>query len=99
MTTPIFCCASIEGFKNRTIDHEDKFRKFLAWAKFPKNSELDIAATPSSAGTAYAIQVVRQVNYGPIDFKRYFLIDAAGHGVTGVSEKVLIDSNFQKLNT
>jgi hypothetical protein len=46
----------------------------------------------------YVIQLVRQVNYGPIEFKRYFA-RMEGTAFVEVSERDLIAGNFKKLNT
>jgi hypothetical protein len=45
--------------------------------------------------------LVKQVNYGPIESKRYFIVNEgadAEKAFIEVPEKWLIDANFQKLN-
>jgi hypothetical protein len=96
----VFCCSSIQPFKPRIIDHEQKFRTFKAWAERAGstsansvNSDISIL----SNGSPYVVQVVRQVNYGPIESKRYF-----AHGsdtYLEVTEKDMIDANYEKLNS
>lgn len=52
--------------------------------------------------SAYAVQVVKQVNFGPLESKKYFITSAATDGeekFTEVSERGLIDANYKKLNT
>jgi hypothetical protein len=49
----------------------------------------------------YAIQVVRQVNYGPLESKRYFIpVKTEGKDeFVELVEDDLIQANFQKLNS
>jgi hypothetical protein len=94
----IFCCVNVQRYKNRTLAHETKFRAFMAWASFPKESTIvssDIA--PAATSVTLAIQVVKQVNFGPLESKRYF-VQTSGEFVE-VTEQWLIDANFEKLNT
>jgi hypothetical protein len=55
-----------------------------------------------SSGLSYVVQIVRQVNYGPLESKRYFTKaaeeDSEGSFVE-VTEGNLIDANYQKLNS
>jgi hypothetical protein len=83
-----------------TLLHESKFTTFLRWAEYPRSSEINTA--PSLDSAPYAIQFVRQVNYGPLESKRYFVVNeggSEGDAFVEVSERWLIDANFQKLNT
>lgn len=82
--------------------HEDKFRAFMAWAGFPREA----STTSSGVGERvdltetrppFAVQLVRQVNYGPLESKRYFILDGGNDG--GFVEDDLIQANFQKLNS
>ncbi|CAG8971532.1 hypothetical protein HYALB_00005428 [Hymenoscyphus albidus] len=66
----------------------------------------DITAVNPSAllseSSAYAVQVVRQVNYGPVKWKRYFAADETDEGGDAYEEVVemdLIEANYEKLNT
>jgi hypothetical protein len=92
----IFCCSSIQPFKPRTLSHEPKFRTFMAWAAHPTSATVASDA-PDASGVTFAIQVVKQVNYGPLESKRYFVL--RGEEFVEVDEKWLVDANFEKLNT
>lgn len=50
--------------------------------------------------SAYAVQVVQQVNYGPLESKRYFVSGDGGRGTNfyEITEGDLIQANFEKLN-
>ncbi len=47
----------------------------------------------------YAIQLVRQINYGPQESIRYFIPPNEGPGFTEITEDDLVASNFEKLNS
>jgi hypothetical protein len=95
----IFCCSSIQGYKNRILSHEPKFQTFMAWASYPKESSAVSSKTaPTSTDITFAVQLVRQTNYGPLDNKRYFITGSDGAFVE-VTEQWLVDANFEKLNT
>jgi len=56
---------------------------------------------PSDDSSAYAVQVVRQVNFGPLESKRYFLATKdldGGVDFHEVTEGDLIEANYEKLN-
>lgn len=103
----LFCCSSIAPYKAQRIDHEQKFRDFMSWATSCSSSSPTDVPTSDLAKADYIVQLVRQINYGPIESKRYF---AHMGGVTSssgtqypdyveVTEQALIDANFKKLNT
>ena len=92
----IFCCSNITPYRSQILVHEHKFREFLSWGSHPKESSVEEASSTPTDG-AFVIQVVRQVNYGPLESKRYFVKVASGEFVE-VNEKWLIDANFEKLN-
>ncbi|KAI4651546.1 uncharacterized protein J4E79_009026 [Alternaria viburni] len=95
----IFCCANTQGYRNRILSHEPKFKTFMAWATYPKESDIMSSDTaPSATDITFAIQVVKQTNYGPLDSKRYFVTGSDGAFVE-VTEQWLVDANFEKLNT
>jgi hypothetical protein len=97
-SSTLFCCTSIQGYKSMTTSHEHKFKEFMAWAKHPRESTQ--ASEPrdlTSPPTSHVIQLVRQVNYGPLESKRYFV--PIGERFVEVAENDLIQANFQKLNT
>lgn len=96
----LFCCSSIAPYKAARLSHEDKFSTFMAWAEYPRSEfptgDENIMAnyTPS-----FAIQLVKQVNYGPLESKRYFVpVEGNGAEFVETTEQALIDANFQKLN-
>jgi hypothetical protein len=75
----------------------------MAWAKFPKESTATNLETPNSdMASLFVVQLVRQVNYGPLESKRYFVMDpnhGAGETFVEVHEQWLVDANMQKLNS
>jgi hypothetical protein len=99
----LFCCSSVRPYKNQFISHESKFRTFMAWAEFPKESNIVISDTPTSnTDSLFVVQLVRQVNYGPLESKRYFVMSpnfTAGETFVEVREQWLVDANMQKLNS
>jgi hypothetical protein len=44
----IFCCSRAQPYKNKTLPEESTIRTFLAWAEYPKQSEVD-ASTPDAS--------------------------------------------------
>ena len=69
----LFCCDAAQPYRPQYLNHEPKFNTFTTWATYPK--------TPSPSGNkvdldelkpAYVVQLVRQVNYGGLESKRYF---------------------------
>lgn len=80
------------------------FTAFMQWASFPKACELPDEAsgtvTMADANPEYVIQLVRQVNYGPLESRRYFArVETGDEKLIEVTEKDLIDANFKKLNS
>ncbi|KAF5679192.1 major facilitator superfamily transporter [Fusarium heterosporum] len=94
----LFCCSGIKPYRPQYLTHQSKFNNFISWASFPKESSPDEAwpdTTPS-----YAVQLVRQVNFGRLESKRYFV--PTGPDETSfieITEQDLIQANFQKVNT
>lgn len=79
MSSPIFCCNDIKPYRPQYLDHETKFTSFKQWAAFPTKSS---PATPNvntggsninNMAAPFAVQLVQQVNYGPLMSKRYFI--------------------------
>jgi hypothetical protein len=91
----IFCCPNTTPYKSRTLSHESKFQTFTSWAQNPKTSSIGTFPDPSSV--TLAIQLVKQVNYGPLESKRYF-VESGGEFVE-VAKQWVVDANFQKLDT
>jgi len=98
---PIFCCTQIIPFKPARTDHDAKFTTLLSWAKGADTvpDVDDNIMNLLEDNTSFVIQVVRQVNYGPLEFKRYFIKAEAGDEFLEITEKALIDANFEKLNS
>jgi len=105
----LFCCGNIQPFRPKIIDHELKFRSFLEWARYPRSTKIadvidDNGGTqnPSESNWQYAIQLVQQVNYGPLESKRYFVPTAAlndQRAFLEITERDLINVNFAKVNS
>jgi hypothetical protein len=101
MSSTLFCCEAVKPYRPARLIHEPKFTAFHAWAVFPRASAPPIAehVDLNKIEPSYAIQLVRQVNYGPLESKRYFIPakDQVGCFVE-ILEDHLIEANFQKLN-
>ncbi|KAF2812416.1 uncharacterized protein BDZ99DRAFT_266245 [Mytilinidion resinicola] len=102
----IFCCSQVGPYKSRFLNHESKFQEFVQWAAFPAASSVeeqkDVVLLLSELGYPYVVQVVRQVNYGPIESKRYFVVTKGKDGkepFVEVTEDHLIQGNYEKLNS
>lgn len=101
----LFCCNSIEAYRPQYLSHQAKFDAFMAWASYPRgctvSDDEDANVDLVELQVPYAVQLVRQVNYGRLEAKRYFVPAAVetGGGFTEVKEDHLIKANFQKLNT
>lgn len=102
----IFCCPlGPKPYRPQFISHEAKFQAFLRW--MPAAQEAPTSGTTegkrilSDDSSAYAVQVVQQVNYGPLESKRYF-VSGDGESRTNfyeIMEGDLIEANFEKLNS
>jgi hypothetical protein len=106
----IFCCSSLAPYRHQFLDHESKFTSFKDWAAFPKTSSIEPregnSTNPLSEGipSTYVIQIVRQVNYGPLESRRYFASCSTAGGMgtepfVEVEERDLIEANFEKVNS
>jgi hypothetical protein len=101
----LFCCPSgPKPYRPQLLSHEAKFEAFLRWIPAAQEASTDGSTEGrtilSEDSSAYAVQVVRQVNYGALESKRYFV---SGDGGTGtnfyeITEGDLIEANFEKLN-
>lgn len=100
----LFCCGAIQPFRPQYLQHQSKFTAFLHWANFPKTS------TPYSIGgegtdldelkPEFVIQLVRQVNYGPLEATRYFArVLQLEESFIEVVEQDLVNGNYKKLNS
>lgn len=95
----LFCCDSIKPYRPQTLSHEPKFVQFMEWTKStteaaPPTGSVDLV----ELAPEFAVQLVRQVNFGPLESKRYFVRTEADKFIE-VSESDLIQANFQKLNS
>ncbi|GLA66423.1 hypothetical protein AtubIFM55763_000342 [Aspergillus tubingensis] len=94
----IFCCPSIHPYRPQKLDHEDKFEAFMQWTKLASSPTLDLASVRADT-VPYAVQLVRQVNFGPQESIRYFAPAGTGSQFVEVAEGDLLDWNFEKLNS
>ena len=94
----IFCCSTISPYRPRQLDHESKFKIFLRWAGLQTTSLIPIDGSLVSSAP-YAIQLVRQINYGPQESIRYFVPASNGSDFAEAIEDDLLTSNFDKLNS
>lgn len=98
----LFCCSSINGYRPQILQHQDKFNTFMRWAGFPRSSSPKSHGEGTdldALGTTYVVQLVRQVNYGPLESKRYFAFVKDSGEFVEVVEGDLVNANFQKLNS
>ena len=95
----LFCCTNLQPFRPTKVDHELKFTSFMRWGKKYQNGTT-LSSTSSAESFTYAIQLVKQVNYGPLESKRYF-VPATGilQDYVEIKEKDLIDADFEKVNS
>lgn len=102
----IFCCSSPSPCRPAHLTHEAKFSPFIAWAKGSGSSPSAVSASffqgPDKM-PPYAIQFVRQINFGAIEAKKYFVpyseVPGSRVDFVEVTEQDLIAWNFQKLNS
>lgn len=99
----LFCCVSVKPYRPQYIEHQAKFNRFMAWATFPRDAapkaDGDQKTDLSDLKPDYAVQLVRQVNYGPLESKRYFIPVEGTDEFIEIVEDDLIQANFQKLNS
>ena len=101
----LFCCSNIKPYRPQVLAHEAKFRAFIQWAAFPRESAIQHSANESNKlaqlDNPYVIQLVRQVNYGALESKRYYAAveaENAEQQFIEVTEADLIEANYKKLN-
>ncbi|KAI0538352.1 hypothetical protein GGR58DRAFT_309563 [Xylaria digitata] len=93
----IFCCSSIKAHRPARLDHEAKFDHFIRWTESDPVAPANGSSLVSDA--RYAVQLVRQVNYGPQESIRYFIPVDNNSAFLEVTEDDLLSANFQKLNS
>ena len=69
----IFCCSSITPYRPRQLDHEAKFGAFIRWTGIQTTSSVPVNSSSLVSGALYAVQLVRQINYGLQESIRYFV--------------------------
>ena len=94
----IFCCSSISPYRPRQLDHEAKFRSFIHWAGLQTTALVPVDGSLVSSAP-YAIQLVKQINYGPQESTRYFSPASNGSDFAESAEDDLLDANFEKVNS
>ena len=94
----LFCCSSISPYHPRQLDHEAKFTTFMRWANLQTTSPVPVDDSLMTSAP-YAVQLVRQVNYGPVELIRYFVPASNGSHFAEATEDDLVESGFEKLNS
>ena len=94
----LFCCSSISPYRPRQLDHEAKFTTFMCWAGLQTTSPVPVDDLLMSSAP-YAVQLVRQINYGPVELIRYFVPASSGSDFAEATEDDLVESDFEKLNS
>ncbi|KGO43421.1 hypothetical protein PEX2_000280 [Penicillium expansum] len=95
MATHPFCCTTIQPTKPPNPDHEQTFTEFTKWG-LTTIGNLTGSTDPSEASVC--IQLVRQVNSGPIESIRYFVASDTHGSFEEVPEDGIVDANFVKMN-
>eukprot|EP01053_Blabericola_migrator_P009397 Blabericola_migrator_1__9396@NODE_5073_length_882_cov_216_202454_g3211_i0_p1_GENE_NODE_5073_length_882_cov_216_202454_g3211_i0NODE_5073_length_882_cov_216_202454_g3211_i0_p1_ORF_typecomplete_len149_score16_76_NODE_5073_length_882_cov_216_202454_g3211_i036449 len=94
----LFCCKSIAPYRPQHLTQEAKFNSFLSWAK-SIGGPVEMAKL-QDVQSPFVVQLVRQVNFGPVESKRYFAcIDQALKRFVEVPEEELRLSKLTKINT
>lgn len=87
----------MKPYRPQRLDHEQKFSQFMQWAKFASATPCD--ASFLTADAQYAVQLVKQVNYGPQESIRYFIPTNNNTKFVETTESDVIQANFKKLNS
>lgn len=93
----LFCCQAIKPYRPLRLDHEGKFDRFMQWAKHASSDPSDSFLLNSNM--EYAVQLVKQVNFGPKESTRYFAPAKGDSGFIEITENDLLEANFEKLNS
>ena len=103
MEDNVFCCSYLQPYRSETLDREAKSTDFISWAKRASLSTSSATGNTTPCGTElypYAVEVVRQVNYGPLESKRYFVPEnSPGRDFVEVTADDLVDADFEKMNS
>ncbi|KAI5459669.1 hypothetical protein BGZ63DRAFT_465138 [Mariannaea sp. PMI_226] len=98
-TRQVFCCSKIEPYRAQQLDHERKFTAFMTWADRVTSSLTSNENHTPVSGAPYAVQIVRQINFGPQEWIRYFIPGSGETAFAEVTEDDLLEANFKKLNS
>ncbi|KAJ5836953.1 hypothetical protein N7447_002979 [Penicillium robsamsonii] len=91
----LFCCTTIQPTNHPNPEHEQTFTDFTKWA-LTIIGNLTGSADPAEASVC--IQLVRQINSGPIESIRYFVGSDKHGNFEEVAEDGSPDANFVKMN-
>lgn len=94
----IFCCSSIRPYRPQKLDHEAKFNAFMRWAEF-QTSQAPTGGSALASSALYAVQLVRQINFGSQESIRYFIPGVTGSECIELAEDDLLKWNFEKVNS
>lgn len=109
----IFCCANAKPYPRPIkIDKDHIFVRFISAAGQMKSSidlqkgehDASMCSRILSAQGTFVVQLVRQINYGPIESTRYFVEDPTAprtiqpHYIE-LMEKDLLEANYTKVNS
>jgi len=101
--TSIFCCPAFKHFRPQRLDHEQKFSDFLTWVEMPPDNAIPFEETGcilTDQSPSYVVQFVQQVNYGPVESRRYFLHTRDSNDLfIEVTETDVTQANYKKLNS
>lgn len=93
----LFCCSAIKPYRPQRLDHEAKFDRFMQWAKYASSEPSD--SFHLNSNLEYAVQLVKQVNFGRQESIRFFTPAKDSSGFLEITESNLLEANFEKLNS
>lgn len=70
----------------------------MIWSDFILDDSA-VNESPSLDGSEYVVQLIRQQNFGPLESKRYFASGSSFGEFMEISEKDIVEANFEKLNS
>ena len=71
----------------------------MSWAGLQTTTLIPTDDSFIVGSAPYAIQLVKQINHGPQESIRYFVLGGKGTDFTETTEHGLIKSNFEKVNS
>ncbi|KAG8863178.1 hypothetical protein FRB96_009360 [Tulasnella sp. 330] len=105
MSGEIFCSSSVTPCRLTRTDHEAKFSAFLnaISSDFIQSSESTLGSSGAKLiDKPFAVQIVRQVNFGRPEWKRCLVPNQGqgeSEGFAEVTERELIDANFKTVES